>query len=428
MRRGELMYTRRIAQAVTAMALVLAAAPAFAQATITMGETAILDNPDNSNGNVLAAQPATLAQAATLQSLSFYVTRTRGQLRLGVYDASGPQGGPGVKRGETAAFTPSEGWNTVAVTVPLPLPAGTYWLAFFLSSNRLTFRRESGGTARSYRHEFGEMPPTFSTSPKVEASHWSLYATLSASGGVGIPTVTLNASPTAVQQGGSSTLTWSSTNATDCTASNVGAEGSTWSGPKPTSGSDVRGPLTATATYSLTCSGPRGTASASVTITVGAAPAPTVSFTATPLNIFVGQVSTLAWASTNAVSCTASGGWSGAQPLSGELVVLTASTRTYTLTCTGPGGTAAKSVTVTVMVGPTQLTLTWVDNAAGTAIFKVERKAGASGTYSQVATTAAGAVQYVDATPVTGTTYCYRVRASNAFGDSMYSNEACATP
>jgi hypothetical protein len=427
MRREELMYTRWIARVVTAMAIVLAAAPAFAQATITMGETLVLDNPDNSNGNVLAAQLATLAQAATLRSLSFYVTRARGELRLGVYDASGPDGGPGVKRGETAAFTPSDGWNTVAVTGPVLLPAGSYWLAFFPSSNRLTFRRESGGTARSYRLQFWEMPPTFSTSPKVEASHWSLYATLSPSGGVGGPTVTLNANPTAVQQGGTSTLTWSSTNATDCTASNVGAEGSTWSGPKPTSGSDVRGPLTATATYSLTCSGPGGTASASVTITVGAVPAPTVSFTATPLNIFVGQVSTLAWASTNAVSCTASGGWSGAQPLSGELVVLTGSTRTYTLTCTGPGGTAAKSVTVTVMGGPTQLTLTWVDNAAGTAIFKVERKA-ASGTYSQVATTAAGAVQYVDTTLVTGTTYCYRVRASNAFGDSMYSNEACATP
>jgi hypothetical protein len=108
--------------------------------------------------------------------------------------------------------------------------------------------------------------------------------------------------------------------------------------------------------------------------------------------------------------------------------VLTASTATYTLTCTGSGGSTAKSETVTVTGGPAQLTLTWVDNAAGTAIFKIERRTGASGTYAQTATTGAGAIDYIDVTVVTGRTYCYRLRASNANGDSAYSNEACGTP
>jgi hypothetical protein len=232
-----------------------------------------------------------------------------------------------------------------------------------------------------------------------------------------------------VPSGGSSTLTWSSTNATSCTASNVGAEGSTWAGPKPTSGSDVRGPLTATATYALACSGPGGTATQAVTITVAAGPsAPTVSLTATPATVNAGQSTTLAWSATNATSCAASGGWTGGQPLAGELIVLTASTATYTLTCTGAGGSTAKSVTVTVIGGPAQLTLSWVDNAAGTASFKIERKTGGSGTYAQIVTTGVGAIGYVDATTITGTTYCYRVRASNANGDSDYSNEACGTP
>ncbi|MGH7334994.1 MAG: fibronectin type III domain-containing protein [Candidatus Rokuibacteriota bacterium] len=106
----------------------------------------------------------------------------------------------------------------------------------------------------------------------------------------------------------------------------------------------------------------------------------------------------------------------------------TVSTATYTLTCMGAGGSTAQSVTVTVASGPAQLTLTWVDNAAGAAFFKVERKAGAAGTYAQLATTGAGVTEYLDTTPVTGTTYCYRVRASNAGGDSGYSNEACKTP
>jgi hypothetical protein len=109
-------------------------------------------------------------------------------------------------------------------------------------------------------------------------------------------------------------------------------------------------------------------------------------------------------------------------------VVSTNSTATYTLTCTGPGGSTAKSVTVSVTASATQLTLNWIDNAGGAAIFKIERRTGPTGVYAQIATTSTGAIEYVDTTPVTGTTYCYRVRASNAGGDSDYSNEACRTP
>ena len=74
-----------------------------------------------------------------------------------------------------------------------------------------------------------------------------------------------------------------------------------------------------------------------------------------------------------------------------------------------------------------QLTATWTDNANGTAFFKVERKTGTTGTYTQIGTTPTGVTTYVDSTLATGTTYCYRVRASNSFGDSPYSNEACRT-
>ena len=74
-----------------------------------------------------------------------------------------------------------------------------------------------------------------------------------------------------------------------------------------------------------------------------------------------------------------------------------------------------------------QLTATWTDNSDGTAQFKVERKTGATGTYSEIVVTAPGATSHVDTTIATGTTYCYRVRASTGAGDSGYSNEACAS-
>jgi hypothetical protein len=75
-----------------------------------------------------------------------------------------------------------------------------------------------------------------------------------------------------------------------------------------------------------------------------------------------------------------------------------------------------------------QLTLNWVDNAGGAANFIIERKMAATGTYARIATTAPGSTSYTDLAVVVGTTYCYRVKAANALGESGYSNEACGSP
>ena len=83
------------------------------------------------------------------------------------------------------------------------------------------------------------------------------------------------------------------------------------------------------------------------------------------------------------------------------------------------------------LLGPAaaaQLTLTWADASTNEDGFKVERKTGSAGAYGQLVSLAAGMTAYVDSTVTTGTTYCYRLRAYNAAGDSAYSNEACATP
>jgi hypothetical protein len=66
------------------------------------------------------------------------------------------------------------------------------------------------------------------------------------------PTVTLSANPTTIDAGESATLTWTSANATSCTASGG------WSGTKATSGSASVSP-TETTTYELDCSGAGGT-------------------------------------------------------------------------------------------------------------------------------------------------------------------------
>jgi len=83
----------------------------------------------------------------------------------------------------------------------------------------------------------------------------------------GAPTLSLAAS--SVTAGSSTTITWSSVNSTNCTASG------SWSGALATSGSQTVTPSTAgTATYTLTCLNAAGTSpAASASLSVAAAPA-----------------------------------------------------------------------------------------------------------------------------------------------------------
>ncbi|MBI3337452.1 MAG: PQQ-dependent sugar dehydrogenase [Candidatus Staskawiczbacteria bacterium] len=147
-------------------------------APITIGETTVLPFPDSGNGNLLLAQSATLSQLATIQSLSFYVNGAGSDLRLGIYDATGPSGGPGTLKAETNAFTPVVGWNTANVITPVSLPAGNYWLAYLPSSNTLAFPKGGAGPSYYYSYAFGPMPNTFSATPNTAVDHWSLYGTL----------------------------------------------------------------------------------------------------------------------------------------------------------------------------------------------------------------------------------------------------------
>ena len=153
---------------------------AQAQSVIVIGENAVLSAGDSGNGNLLAAQSATLTQAATVESLSFYVTAASGSLILGIYDATGPNGGPGALKASTKSFTPGTGWNTAAVVTPVSLTAGNYWLAYLPSSNALSFvKTNASGNCVYYGYNFGSLPRKYSTSPtSCTPATWSFYATL----------------------------------------------------------------------------------------------------------------------------------------------------------------------------------------------------------------------------------------------------------
>ncbi len=209
------------------------------------------------------------------------------------------------------------------------------------------------------------------------------------------PTATLTASPNPVAYNSRSTLTWSSTNATSCTA------GGPWSNSGTLSGSGLTNPLTSATTFTFQCTGPGGTSPlASVTVNVNAAPVngacasthysctagtsinnvngstaytwtcqgsgggtnascseaklPTGTLSASPTTITSGQSSTLTWSSTNATSCTAAGGFTTGGATSGSTTVSPPTTSSYQIYCDNSGGrTYSNIVTVTVSPPPT---------------------------------------------------------------------------
>ena len=74
--------------------------------------------------------------------------------------------------------------------------------------------------------------------------------------------------------------------------------------------------------------------------------APTITLTATPASFTSPGSSTLSWGSTNATSCSAS--WTSSTATSGSQSVSPSVTTIYSITCTGPGGSATQSIIVTV--------------------------------------------------------------------------------
>ncbi len=184
--------------------------------------------------------------------------------------------------------------------------------------------------------------------------------------------------PISITSGTSANLSWTTTNAISCQASNG------FSGAKGTSATSLStGSLTSAKTYTLACTSSSGaSASDSVTVNVST-PTPTVDLKANgsdSVSISYNAAATLTWTSSNANSCTASNAWSGAKALSnssGESTGSLTSTRTYTLTCTGAGGSNSDSVTVTV--GSAQVPAPTVDlKANGSDSVSVSYNTGAT--------------------------------------------------
>ncbi len=156
--------------------------------------------------------------------------------------------------------------------------------------------------------------------------------------------------------GTSVALQWTAQNATSCTA-NSSDPSSTFSTNSQTTGTAGVAPTTLGAhTYSVTCTGPEGTATSNtVGVNVANPPTATLSLT-TPEPIITNQPFTLVWSSTNAQTCAPvwnGGGFATSNAPSGSdnaVALSTAGTYTYQVQCTGTTGLQALSNTVPVTI------------------------------------------------------------------------------
>lgn len=118
--------------------------------------------------------------------------------------------------------------------------------------------------------------------------------------------------------------------------------------------------------------------------------------------------------------------------------VLPGTSYTYQLRSTNAGGASAPSGTVTGLSLPatptqfavapfsaTQLELSWTDGNPSPLPVKVERSSS-GGSFAQVAVSPGGSTTFRDSGLTALTTYTYRIRATNASGDSGYSGTASA--
>lgn len=158
------------------------------------------------------------------------------------------------------------------------------------------------------------------------------------------PSITFIARPNAILKGESVELDWHTNNVDQCRAS----EG--WAGPRPLNGTETTDSMLQTTNFILTCRAGDESVNKAVTVWVtDPNPPPEVSLTATPGEVSSGTASNITWSVSNADSCTASGDWSGSRTTSGsESTGVLEQTSSFTLNCTGPGGTGGDTVVVSV--------------------------------------------------------------------------------
>ena len=216
-----------------------------------------------------------------------------------------------------AVTDPAPGVPTVTLTAsPSTISSGGNSTLTWNSSNTSTCSGSGSGfsTGNATNGSDGVSPSsttTYSITCTGPGGSDTDTATVSVSAPASV-TANLSVDDNSITRGDSTTLRWSSSNATTCSGS-----GSGFSTGNATNGSDGISPTSST-TYTVTCSGSGGSASDSVSVSVSSPPSPPSasievrnttqggSWTGNNITINAGDQIALRWDSSNASSCNGS--------------------------------------------------------------------------------------------------------------------------
>ena len=206
----------------------------------------------------------------------------------------------------------------------------------------------SDGSSFNLQANGGTQPVSPKTSTTYTATATGPHGTATSTATVTVespPTVSITADPASITPGNTSTLTVTATNATQVTV--TGDDGSSYT-LAANGGTQTVSPKKTT-TYTATATGALGTVTSSATVTVQNQP--TVSISANPASVMIGNSSTLTVAATLATQVTVTGDDGSTYTLpgaGGTQTVTPTKTTTYTATATGSGSNATATTTVTV--------------------------------------------------------------------------------
>lgn len=298
-------------------------------------------------------------------------------------------------------LTTGSGWTTSNLTISAGQEIAFYWTSSYASSCSGSNVSISG---TSGTQETVSEPSAGSALTYTLYCTGSMYGSTSKSITVTVdnptPSCTISLSPNPINEGSSSTLSWSSANATSFYIQNVGyvsSSGSTSVSPSETTsyagsvsgsggsasctgtsdltvyqscsfasgtvthGNSITAYLDSSLPYGSTCSSEtrtctNGTLSGTYqypSCTVDSVPPPptNISINVSPSIVYRNDTATVTWSSEGADSCSVTGGgnsWSGTSS-TGETTNPIIGVVTYTLECSNAGGTTSASSTVKVL-------------------------------------------------------------------------------
>ncbi|MDD5430918.1 MAG: hypothetical protein PHP03_01715 [Candidatus Pacebacteria bacterium] len=217
-----------------------------------------------------------------------------------------------------------------------------------------------GAGTFSYKMTGLDRNTTYFYRPVVVNAIWTVYGSVESftTSAFPQPVCTLTSDKAEVVDGSVAKLTWSCTNASGSNCK-IKAGSSDIAVNLGTSGSKNVTPAMPQTVYTLyNCSGAGGTAdSKSVTVKVNPKPPTCSSYTGNPMTINEFDPSTLSWVCANATSCSVKVGaisiGDGLPQVGSKSVTPVVPSTSYTLTCTGPGGTVTPApVSITVRPRP----------------------------------------------------------------------------